>query len=557
VCSALATQPAVAGVLSFTSPGASVSENAVSVTINISRTGDASGAASVTVSSADATATAPDDYGSVNQVVNWNAGDSASKTVNISINDNAAENPQKTFTLTLGSATGDSIGAVGTMSIYITDHEEGKIEFKASSFAFTEGQSSATIDVIRKNGSDGIVSATITSTDGTAEAGIDFAAVSTSITMASGEASTKFTVPLIDDSSGEPDEAFVLTLSSPTGNAAIGEVASASISIRDDDPDFTPNSTKIDNQINGATQVNLIDLGASSALTPTKSYLELLNAIPTLSEPGIEATQNSSGLIELSLGEDTYYLRPKGISRDDRRKSPTISINGTASINFVIGDGLIIEATPAIASIASFLDELALILLPKLTVSDTGNVLIQVDQGPPKYEKLPNGDLTLSNSFYDKWNLRPYPYASEIPSIGTGVIQIKHPTFEDESLIAHYFTADQKTRVQYFAATALIESELDAGIKGRTGVLSVDFIIDGTIKVEVVSEYDSVTNEVSKANIFIFPDYMVTRVPAFTSNMSGFYDKGDINGDGRSDYLMIYSTGYQQIFYGKSNGKAL
>src|SRR5690606_16024836 len=71
--------------------------------------------------------------------------------------------------------------------------------------------------------------------DGTAEAGSDYASASGTLTLLSGETSKTFVVPVTDDDVIEGDETVSLTLSNPTGGAALGAIAQATLTIKDND----------------------------------------------------------------------------------------------------------------------------------------------------------------------------------------------------------------------------------------------------------------------------------------------------------------------------------
>ncbi|KIY94278.1 endoglucanase [Monoraphidium neglectum] len=72
-------------------------------------------------------------------------------------------------------------------------------------------------------------------TGGTATPGADFGAVGGSLTFAPGETSKTVTVPVTGDSAFEPDESIVIGLSNPTGGAALGTPAAATVTITNDD----------------------------------------------------------------------------------------------------------------------------------------------------------------------------------------------------------------------------------------------------------------------------------------------------------------------------------
>ena len=71
--------------MQFSAATYSVAENGGTATITITRTGGSAGAVGVTFTTSNGTATAPADYTAVTQTVNFAAGDTANKTVNIPI----------------------------------------------------------------------------------------------------------------------------------------------------------------------------------------------------------------------------------------------------------------------------------------------------------------------------------------------------------------------------------------------------------------------------------------------------------------------------------------
>lgn len=115
--------PAVAGTIQLLMSADSVSESAGVITITAIRTGGSSGAVSVTVNTADGTAVAPADYGAViGAVLNWADGDTAPKTLNISIVADGVTEPAETFDVILSNPTGGAaLGAPSNEIVTILD----------------------------------------------------------------------------------------------------------------------------------------------------------------------------------------------------------------------------------------------------------------------------------------------------------------------------------------------------------------------------------------------------------------------------------------------------
>ena len=101
--------PAPAGTLQFSASSYTVDENGGVAVITVTRTDGSSGAVSVTFATSDSTALSGSDYTAVLQTVNFGNGDTASKTVNISIINDGVLEPDETVNLTLSDATGGAV----------------------------------------------------------------------------------------------------------------------------------------------------------------------------------------------------------------------------------------------------------------------------------------------------------------------------------------------------------------------------------------------------------------------------------------------------------------
>jgi hypothetical protein len=91
-----------------------------------------------------------------------------------------------------------------------------------------------------------VVSATLATSNGTADAGQDYVVFNQAVTFADGEATNKtITIQINDDSLVEGAESVSLTLSDPTGGAVLGNPATAILTIADNDScsySITPSS---------------------------------------------------------------------------------------------------------------------------------------------------------------------------------------------------------------------------------------------------------------------------------------------------------------------------
>jgi hypothetical protein len=99
-----------------------------------------------------------------------------------------------------------------------------------------EDAGSVTITATRTGGTDGAVSVSYATSPGTAVSPDDFAAAAGLLNWADQDGASKsFQVTIVNDTLDEPDEMFTASLSGPTGGAALGGVATATVTIVDDD----------------------------------------------------------------------------------------------------------------------------------------------------------------------------------------------------------------------------------------------------------------------------------------------------------------------------------
>jgi hypothetical protein len=107
-------------------------------------------------------------------------------------------------------------------TIVSADVTHGVIEFGACSYAVDEGDGACTIAVTRTMGSVGAASVEYSAGGGSAEAGVDFVAVSGTLTWADGDSGPKtFSVPILEDTVVEPEETVFLSLSGVSGGAIL------------------------------------------------------------------------------------------------------------------------------------------------------------------------------------------------------------------------------------------------------------------------------------------------------------------------------------------------
>ena len=116
--------------------------------------------------------------------------------------------------------------------------EGGTLQFSADQYTIGESNQTPLVRVTRAGGTAGPATATITMSDGTATAGVDYTPVNASVVFAAGDDEPRAVeVPIIPDQvGGEGERTLTITLSEPGGCAELGSPATTQVTIRDDDP---------------------------------------------------------------------------------------------------------------------------------------------------------------------------------------------------------------------------------------------------------------------------------------------------------------------------------
>ncbi|WP_254508378.1 Calx-beta domain-containing protein [Anatilimnocola floriformis] len=232
--------PAPPGVLQFSQAVQSIGEAGGSVVINVTRTGGSAGAASVSYSTANGTATAGQDYtATTSGTLNWADGDSSTKSFSVAITNDTLDEVLETISLSLTSANGAALGTQATALIQILDDDDSPptntdIEFDSALYETREDNVWRSIYVQRNGDISQPGSVAFTTVNGTAIAGSDYVAQSGVVQFAAGERSKKIDIRIMNDNILEPTETFTVALSSPNGGV-LGQRATTAIRITDDE----------------------------------------------------------------------------------------------------------------------------------------------------------------------------------------------------------------------------------------------------------------------------------------------------------------------------------
>jgi hypothetical protein len=163
------------GSVTFSTGSASVYENTSSYIVSVERLygGDQAETASVTYSSTLTEGVGYTViYNGITQsspiTINWSDQDKTTKYITASIIDNIISNSSNTVSFNIASSSVSSIGPSSSFVLTVLDFEEGYPSFTSSSYTIGEASSSILIYVNRVSGSDGALSVSYSTANGSA-----------------------------------------------------------------------------------------------------------------------------------------------------------------------------------------------------------------------------------------------------------------------------------------------------------------------------------------------------------------------------------------------------
>jgi len=114
--------------------------------------------------------------------------------------------------------------------------DDGVVQFSAANYVVSENVGNATVTVIRSGALSNLVTVSYYTTNtGSATPGVDFTNTSGVLTFTNGVTSQTFNVGIVDDQLAEPNETIDLVLANVVGNAFLGGLNVATITIVDND----------------------------------------------------------------------------------------------------------------------------------------------------------------------------------------------------------------------------------------------------------------------------------------------------------------------------------
>jgi hypothetical protein len=216
--------------LQFSSATYTVDESTGSRLITVTRTGVGT---SVTVhyATANGTAAAGADYTGVSGTLSFGP-NVTSLTFGVPILNDTLTEGAETINLTLSSPIGGAVlGTQQTAVLTIAASDVPRLQFQTAAYAGTERDGLSTITVTRADGFGTTVTVRYATSAGSAEAGVDYASTSGTLTFGPNDTTRTFAVTIVNDTRTEGAETVGLTLSSPGGGAVLGTPSTAVLTI--------------------------------------------------------------------------------------------------------------------------------------------------------------------------------------------------------------------------------------------------------------------------------------------------------------------------------------
>ena len=263
------------------------------VQFSVTMSGVSSQAVTVSYETADGTATASADYRPAMSVLTFAPGDGDVRTVPVALLTDNADEDDETFLMTLADPVGATLGddsAEGT----ILDVNEPPL-LSVEDGRGPEGGELA-FELTLSGTSGRAVTVAYEFMDAGAVAGLDYEGDAGEVTIPPGESGVALSVTLLEDDIDEPDESFVMILSSPVNAGLADGIAAGWIEDNDEPPELS--ITDADPVEEGGTLAFTVSLTMASSHDVTVAY----GTVDGTAVAGVDYQANR-GVLILAPGE--------------------------------------------------------------------------------------------------------------------------------------------------------------------------------------------------------------------------------------------------------------
>jgi hypothetical protein len=298
-----------------------------------------------------------------------------------------------------------------TLTINDTVVAPGQLCFSATNYMANEGAGSATITVVRTNGTSGSVSVAYNTVPGTALPGVNYITTSGTLTFNDGDTTKTFAVPLVVNNLVQGTVNLSMVLSNPTGGATLIAPANATLSIVNNNVGFNfLNATNYISETNAFASVLVQCLGS-----PTNSVQVHYATANGTAMTGVNYTA-VSGTLTFTLGETLQAILVPLIDDTNVTGDLTFTIqlsNPTAGTLLAAPSNSVVVVQDADAGL-SFTNPVASIL------KNAGSLVVAVVCSNPGIEPvMVNSNTVPLSVFYSTANGTALANQDYIPVSGT------------------------------------------------------------------------------------------------------------------------------------------
>ncbi|MBX7147565.1 hypothetical protein K1X76_00645 [bacterium] len=307
----------------------SVTENDVGGTATFTVTLSTASGRSVTVDYATAnnTATAVSDYTAASGTLTFAAGETT-KTIDVSFSDDGVNEANETFNVNLSNASNATISdsqGVGTIN-----NDDTAPGLSVADVSAGESDGTVTVTVTLASAAGQQVTVDYATSNGTATAGSDYTAASGTLTFAAGETSKTFDISITSDTTDEPDENLVVTLS----NATVASIADSTATVTITDDDAAPSLSIDDVSVGESGSASFtVTLSAASGKTVTVTYTTSNGTATSGSD-----YSTASGTLTFTAGQTTKNITVPILSDSIDENDETINVTISSATNASISD---------------------------------------------------------------------------------------------------------------------------------------------------------------------------------------------------------------------------
>jgi 6-phosphogluconolactonase (cycloisomerase 2 family) len=356
------TATASVTVLSSSAPSVSIAdaaanESAGTMTFQLTMSKPVGTPVVVNYSTVSGSAVSPADFTAQTSTATFTANQTTTTVVIPIVNDSIHEG-NESFSINLSNNTAGIAIARPTAAGTIADDDTTAIS--VGDVTVSESDGTASFVVSLSNPSSGTVDATYATANGSAVAPGDFTAQSAKIvSFAPGETSKPVTVPLVDDTTPEQTEQFLLNLSSPTGGSSLGKSQGVGTIQDDDSPNMTVSDAAVAEGNSGSRNATFtVALSTPISRTVTVNFATADGSATTA-----DSDYNSgTGVLTFAAGETskTIDVAVTGDTKAEGDETFTLGLSGATNAAVTDGSGA-----------GTILDDDTVATQPGLFVSDT------------------------------------------------------------------------------------------------------------------------------------------------------------------------------------------